>query len=150
TLQQQVLIAWRDEHLAHHHGVATLGLLDRDVAQAVETPSEVGSEQLGHVLDDNHARTVDAQRLQHYPQRFGATGGSTDENHFLGGLRRGPLRWRRQDGVGGQFRLMRLRRAWGTADARHRRGLDHVTDPNLRFHEEFTASDLRFEDDVNG
>ena len=37
------------------------------------------------------------------------------------------------------------------ADAREfRRRLDYVTDPHLRFQEEFTASDLGFEDDAYG
>ena len=49
---------------------AVLGLLDLDLAQAVQA-LEGGCEMFRHMLDHHDARTVGRQPLQHRPQGFG-------------------------------------------------------------------------------
>ena len=90
ALQQHVLVAGRDQHLAAQHRIAVLGFLDLDLAQAVEPLGEGGGEFLRHVLDDDDAGRIGRQRLQHFAQRLGAAGRGADADDHLGGLGHGP------------------------------------------------------------
>ena len=102
ALEQQVMIARRDQRAPANHRVVGLGLFDGDGAKAVEAVGEGAREQLRHVLHDDDAGSVGRERFEHGLQRFRSAGGGADDDNLLSGFDHGMGRGR-ENGVGGEL-----------------------------------------------
>ena len=106
---------------------------------------------LGHVLDDDDARRIGGQHLEHCAQRLGAAGRGADADHHLGRAAHRPPAGRRQHRVGGQLGL-RFERADRRAAPLHPRtggALHHLADHVARLVEMVGHPHARLEDDVD-
>ena len=151
AFKQHVLVARCDQDVAAQDRIAVLGLLDLDLAQAVEPFGEGGGEARRHVLDDDDAGRIGRQRLQHLAQRLGPACRGAQTGHHLRRARHGGPGRGRQHGVSRQLGsgIQRSRRRSPCAQPGARRSLDHIADAIRALGQMVRRPDARLQYDVD-
>lgn len=85
AFDHHVFTAWGDKCQSRAHTVAMAGFAHIQPAQPVQAFGKHGGKFLGHVLHDNHARSVATEGSQHGFEGLCAAGGCAHGNESVGG-----------------------------------------------------------------